>query len=131
VYAISAFDVSLFLPREKANFGFLDFVNDYEKTTGNEAKVDFLLVTSELLKRRSLTFAQILELTQRDDKCVREYLQMWGEQGVVCLAAGGKAYALTVGSLKKMGREGAYVSGQDETRIRNRALEYLERFGTI
>lgn len=130
-YAISEFDVVLRIPREKADFNFLDFVNDYEKTTGVEAKVDFLLVTAELDKRRSLTFAQILELTQRDEKCVREYIQNWSEQGVLRIAAGGKAFALTADSLEKMGRSGFYVSASEQTEIRNRALDYLERFGTI
>ena len=130
-YVFGEFDVVLRIPREKADFNFLDFVNDYEKTTGVEAKVDFLLVTAELDKRRSLTFAQILELTQRDEKCVREYIQNWSEQGVLRIAAGGKAFALTADSLEKMGRSGFYVSASEQTEIRNRALDYLERFGTI
>ena len=82
-YAFSEFDVVLRIPREKADFNFLDFVNDYEKTTGEEAKVDFLLVASELAKRRSLTFEQILDLTQRDEKCIREYLNKWSAQEIV------------------------------------------------
>lgn len=130
-YRIGEFDVSLFLPREKADFRFLDFVNDYEKSTGQEAKVDLLLVAAELAKRRSLTVAQILELTQRDEKCVREHLKTWSAQGVVRLAAGGKAYALTVDSLTKMGMDGLYLSPDQDMDVRNRILEYLERFGTI
>lgn len=130
-YAISEFDVVLRIPREKADFNFLDFVNDYEKTTGEEAKVDLLLVTTTLARCRTLTFVQILDLTQRDEKCVREYLQTWTKQGVVRMAAGGKAYALTAVCITRMGQEGLYVSDEKEVEVRNRALDYLERFGTI
>lgn len=55
---------------------------------------------TSLAKRRSLTVAQILDPTQRDEKCVREHLRAWSDQGVVRLAAGGKAYAMTAAVLK-------------------------------
>jgi len=132
-YAISSFDVSLFLPREKANFSFLDFVNDYEKTTGDEARVDFLLVTSELLKRRSLTFAQILDLTQREDKCICECLRAWMKQGVIRESAVQGEYVLVPNVFRKMTGRAVYVRQSDaEIEANRRKVESCLRIeGTI
>ena len=132
-YAFSEFDVVLRIPREKADFNFLDFVNDYEKATGEEAKVDFLLVASELAKRRSLTFEQILDLTQRDEKCIREYLNKWSAQEIVRESAVQGEYVLVPKALRKIAGKAIYVRQSDaEIEANRRKVESCLRFeGTI
>lgn len=111
-YVFGEFDVSLCLSREKADFNFLDFVNDYEKSTGHEARVDFLLVVSELARARSLTFSQIMNLIQRDEKQTKEYLLEWTMRGLLRKLSTGD-YALLPAVLKKISGKTVYTRQSD------------------
>ena len=53
------------MPKEKADFAFLDMVNEYEKNMGKEMKVDALLAVAELKERGKLLFNDIVSLQAR------------------------------------------------------------------
>lgn len=69
--------VSVTMPREKGDFDFLYLVNDYEKQTGKEMRVDALLALSELRERGQLSFGKLVALTQRKPETVRAEIAEW------------------------------------------------------
>ena len=132
-YDFGEFDVVLRIVREKADFKFLDFVNEYEKTTGAEAKVDLLLVTATLARCRAMTFAQILDLTQRDEKFMREAIAEWIAQGVIRESALEGKYGLSPVVVKKLTGKAIYARQSDaEIEVNRLKIEScLRSEGTI
>jgi ATP-dependent DNA helicase RecG len=58
-------------------------VNEYEKRTGKEMKVDVLLTVSELRERGKLMFNEIVALTQRKPETIRGEIDEWIADGVI------------------------------------------------
>ena len=78
-----AFGVTVVMPKEKADFAFLDMVNEYEKKTGKEMKVDALLTVAELKERGKLSFNEIVALTQRKPETIRGEIEEWIADGLI------------------------------------------------
>ena len=78
-----AFGVTVMMPKEKADFAFLDMVNEYEKKTGKEMKVDALLTVAELKERGKLSFNDIVALTQRKPETIRGEIGEWIADGLI------------------------------------------------
>ena len=78
-----AFGVTVVMPKEKADFAFLDMVNEYEKKTGKEMKVDALLTVAELKERGKLSFNEIVALTQRKPETIRGEVEEWIADGLI------------------------------------------------
>lgn len=75
--------VTVTFPLEKADFNFLDMVNQYEKRKGAEMKVDALLTLSSLKTRGELQLGEIVSFTQRKPETVRAEIAEWMADGLI------------------------------------------------
>lgn len=122
--------VTVVMPREKGDFDFLALVNDYEKKTGREMRVDALLAVSELRERGQLPFDELVALTQRKPETVRAEISEWMADGLVAKSWGGygETYVLTMEVRKKI--HGYRVMFMPEA-IRAGIKQFLDAKGAI
>ena len=127
-----AFGVTVVIPKEKADFAFLDMVNEYEKNTGKEMKVDALLAVSELRERGKLSFGEIVEITQRKPETIRSEIEGWIADGLIGknLVESEDSYVLAAPIRSKI--NGVRIRHDYGTiRSRNMVIEFIENHGKI
>lgn len=132
-YTFGDYEVGLFLPNEKADFRFLDFVNELERNLRRPVSVDLLLVLSRLILDVTLTLREILTLTQREEGLVVKELGEWEKMGLIWKDSGSESYSLTQLLNKRLKDHSAYVRQTEGERATNiqRIKSFLAREGTI
>ena len=130
-----AFGVTVVMPKEKADFDFLDMVNEYEKNTGKEMKVDALLAVSELRERGKLSFGEIVEITQRKPETIRSEIDGWIADGLIGKFGKGRndSYVLAESTCRRINgkQQTAWLAGNDILKCKEKIRTWLITNGTI
>ena len=132
-YTFGDYKVGLFLPNEKTDFRFLDFVNELERNLRRPVSVDLLLVLSRLILDVTLSLHEILTLTQREEGLVVKELDEWEKMGLIWKDSGSESYSLTQLLNKRLKDPSAYVRQTEGELTANiqRIKSFLVREGTI
>ena len=125
-----AYGVTLVLPNEKADFAFLDMVNEYEKRTGKKMRVDALLTIMELRTKGAIAFDEIVQIAQRKPEIIQDEIKVWLEDKLIVRALDEdvSSYVLNSGIRKKIG---GVCRRHDYGTIAARLMDYLREHGTI